>query len=691
MLSAVLLTACGSDPQPVREADQTPTPQPTVAPTATPTSASTPEPTPTETAAPVDTPTPQPTVAAIPTPTATFTPTATSTPESAPPTKLLAIYMVGSDLEEDGWAGTIDLDELIEGYESLPNPEDMEVIVAFGGANKDGWRGMKFADISQIMADAQDSEFGNEISTDAYLYQDNSANMGDESSLKLFLDYLRDGYGDFDQRFLTFWDHGKSYQEFGNDSNFNNDALSMGEIARAFQRSQPGSFDLIGFDACLMASVEVAKVIAPHANYMIASEDLEPGHGWLWSAVVQHYALEDSIVEAGKKMVDNFVQDVHGTPEQSGKTLSLLDLSQYDQLVTALNPVIAAYDDQLLYDSEYSDSLIAGSTRAQSYDVSKKDDTRTSIDLMHFTQLLAENLPDSEGDPGFDSLLAAIDRFVVHSNHDGSRPNSFGIAIDAPENAGQEYAAYKVNDTWLDFQDTFSEFRQTDTEPPELVEEFSDSDGIYATFDDENLSFVSSLYGFVEEDYFMVVAEEATYSTDFEGTYFAPTWNKYWFTVEYNPGEQTAWIPASFDGWFEDDGEQYFIYTAEIDYYIAGESTADPAVMTLIVNEDWEVVYHDIQTYQYIFSGPDDEEGTLQFDKATYQIGPGDAIQFWNYGFHMEDTSQDGWFKASDIVTFVQEPVFLLELLEFEDESGQLIEYLHLFWAEDISGNAAIS
>ena len=52
---------------------------------------------------------------------------------------------------------------------------------------------------------------------------------------------------------------------------------------------QPGSFDLIGFDACLMATVEVAKVIEPHAKYMIASEEIEPGHGWLWNAVIQLY------------------------------------------------------------------------------------------------------------------------------------------------------------------------------------------------------------------------------------------------------------------------------------------------------------------------------------------------------------------------------------------------------------------
>ena len=308
---------------------------------------------------------------------------------------MLAIYMVGSDLEEDGWAGTSDLYELIEGYRSLSDNLEIEVIVAFGGARKDGWRGMKFANISQLISDADDQAFGDETRLGAYLYQADGAHMGDESSLKLFLDYLRDGYVNFDRRFLTFWDHGKSYMDFGNDTNFNGDGLSMTEIGSAFVNSQPGKFDLIGFDACLMASVEVAKVIEPHAEYMIASEELEPGHGWLWSAVVRSYAQEDDIVKAGIGMVNNFVQDVHESNAR-GKTLSLLDLSEYNRLVAALNPVILAYGQQLFFSDEYSASLNHGHTHVRSYGKQERNDPRVSIDLKHFAQLLAENSPNAQ-------------------------------------------------------------------------------------------------------------------------------------------------------------------------------------------------------------------------------------------------------------------------------------------------------
>ena len=86
--------------------------------------------------------------------------------------------MVGSDLEGGDQAGTKDLRELLEGYEGLPDVEGIEVIVAFGGTDKDGWRGMKFADMDQIKADSQDGRFGNETGDDAYLYRDDESQYG---------------------------------------------------------------------------------------------------------------------------------------------------------------------------------------------------------------------------------------------------------------------------------------------------------------------------------------------------------------------------------------------------------------------------------------------------------------------------------------------------------------------------------
>lgn len=57
--------------------------------------------------------------------------------------KLFALYLLGSDLERKGNAGTNDLNEIVAGYNSLNDQQKskLDIIIAFGGANKDNWRG----------------------------------------------------------------------------------------------------------------------------------------------------------------------------------------------------------------------------------------------------------------------------------------------------------------------------------------------------------------------------------------------------------------------------------------------------------------------------------------------------------------------------------------------------------------------
>ena len=722
VLGSLLLAACNG-------AEDTPT-IPTIAPTATPTPAVIP------TSAPPSTPTIA--TAATQTPTTvirgvrhgfsddhgTLSPYVKPAAVAGAGKRLLAIYIVGSDLEGYDSAGTEDFDELVEGYNALTDKDRLEVVVAFGGADKNGWKGMKIADMSNILADSQDGAYGNESSAGAYLYRADGAHMGDQSSLKLFLDYLRDGYSSYESKFLVFWDHGNSYKEFGNDQNFNMDGLSMSELDGALRESQISGFDLIGFDACLMATMEVAKVIKTYANYMIASEETEPGHGWMWTEVIKQYAQRDNVVEAATGIIDNFVQNVHQY-ESTGKTLSLLDLSRYDDVVASIDAVTSTFARELLSDRDYSDSMIHGATRAQSYGKEERSNIRASIDLKHFAQTVNEKLSNPATSQDLDNLVQAVDRFVVYSRHDGSKLNSNGVAIDAPENTDAEWTGRKINRTWTDFQAAYKELKDSDTSAPvaqdtdtgadsdtfqfeseDLTEQLAGIQGTSATFVDDNLALVTTIYGFQEEvppfegdgpdeTYFMAVAELEAFSTENPGEYFTPQWDKWWFTVEYDPGKLTEWIPMAFATSYVFDGQGYWEYSAEIDYYEAGkdysgyEFPADFATLTIMVDEDWEVVDHSIQTYKVLFSGPDDEEGTVLIDKTTKWFKPGDRVQFWNFGFNLNDETKDDWFESSDVITFTQEPRFLLELLEFEDEAGELIEYQYAMWAEDISGTGS--
>ena len=67
-----------------------------------------------------------------------------------------------------------------------------------------------------------------------------------------------------------------------------NDSLSLEEIDTALTSiydKMTDKFAFIGFDACLMATVETANMLVPHADYMFASEETEPGYGWDYTEI----------------------------------------------------------------------------------------------------------------------------------------------------------------------------------------------------------------------------------------------------------------------------------------------------------------------------------------------------------------------------------------------------------------------
>lgn len=90
------------------------------------------------------------------------------------------------------------------------------------------------------------------------------------------------------------------------DEMFSLDCLTLNELktdlreANLLQR-----LNWIGFDACLMGSLEVASVCAPYADYMIASQELEPGRGWDYTCFGE-IDNDASGAETGRRIIDAF-------------------------------------------------------------------------------------------------------------------------------------------------------------------------------------------------------------------------------------------------------------------------------------------------------------------------------------------------------------------------------------------------
>lgn len=120
---------------------------------------------------------------------------------------------------------------------------------------------------------------------------------------------------------MIFWDHGGgSAVGVCSDALNGNDFLTLSELSSAFDSvGLQKKLSFVGFDACLMANYETARILAPFAEKMIASEELEPSGGWDWKKTLEN--LSDPTEIAKGYAVKNADTDYY--------TVSVIDLEKF--------------------------------------------------------------------------------------------------------------------------------------------------------------------------------------------------------------------------------------------------------------------------------------------------------------------------------------------------------------------------
>ena len=185
------------------------------------------------------------------------------------------IYMVGSNLESRLGNATKDLEE-IDGAEL--SFEDFNVIAYTGGSAR--WVGDVPCDRNCVL------DLSREGDERIVAQTQGNANMGLPETLSAFLNYCGENYP-AEHNMLILWDHGGGpLWGYGVDELYDSDSLLLGEMRTAMEQSvfhggEDGKkLDLVGFDACLMGSLECMTIWRDYADYYVGSEELEPGDGW---------------------------------------------------------------------------------------------------------------------------------------------------------------------------------------------------------------------------------------------------------------------------------------------------------------------------------------------------------------------------------------------------------------------------
>jgi len=300
-------------------------------------------------------------------------------------------YLCGSDLETNGGFATIDLQEMLE----VQLPENVSVVIQTGGAAV--WQN-ELMDPSKIQRWLYNSE-GFQL-----VDEQETTNMGDAQTLYDFL-YFADANFPADKVAVTFWNHGGgSVNGAAFDEIHGLDSLDLSEMYQAFDAVWPAdtanpALELVGFDTCLMATVDVAAVFQNFAKYLVASEEVEPGNGWLYSGWLSELAANPAMDgdDLGIAIASTYYAGCEAVGTQDNTTLSVTDL-------TKLTPLLEAYEafGQQAFvaaaeDPGFFAQLGRAASQSENYGGNTKEQGYTNmVDLGHLARQTAWMLPAAQ-------------------------------------------------------------------------------------------------------------------------------------------------------------------------------------------------------------------------------------------------------------------------------------------------------
>ena len=317
-------------------------------------------------------------------------------------TVTVMVYMCGSDLESDGGAATADINEML--YADLS--DQVNVVIETGGAS--AWQNSLIdADTNQRWLAASS---GLELLEDA-----GQQNMTDPDTLSAFIQFCAENYP-ANRNILVFWDHGGgTLGGYGSDEHFPDGTMSLAQIDQALTDAGQ-TFDWIGFDCCLMGTVETAFVAEKHADYLIASQRSEPGGGWYYTDWLNALSENSSISspDVGKIIVDSFIREEKNGDFGDELTLSMIDLTAYSPFMDALYAYLESVNTEMIDTAAFKEV-----SKARYDSRSPGEEDFDQVDLTY----LANNI--SMGDT--DQLFARLDDTVLLSEQTAENYNGLSL------------------------------------------------------------------------------------------------------------------------------------------------------------------------------------------------------------------------------------------------------------------------
>ena len=211
---------------------------------------------------------------------------------------LFMIYLdADNDLEPDGIA---DINEMEYGLNqlsvSIRNKIKIVVLIdrSSGYDNSNGnW---DVSRIYEILPDAANSTINSLLKTGWWGTTETELDMGVPATLENFINYCHTNYAGYINEALVLWNHGagarskttsnikSSLKEICFDDDSGN-VLYIDQIQSAISSTYSSKLNILGMDACLMGTVEVAYEFRNLVKYLVFSPNTEWSAGWAYDLI----------------------------------------------------------------------------------------------------------------------------------------------------------------------------------------------------------------------------------------------------------------------------------------------------------------------------------------------------------------------------------------------------------------------
>ena len=382
---------------------------------------------------------------------------------------VVMVYMYGTDLESNYGAATQNILRMMDAQFS----RNVKVVIQTGAGDikySDDGISASFAD-SNTYASLPAAERANlpvqdwtrvqryEIGTGkAALLEDvgesciesskeGCVDIGTTTSLKNFINFTKANY-EADRYILVLWNHGGGPLYCYGGASGRASRLTVPQILAAVKESDIEVFDILGFDACLMASAEIAHSFRNHAKVFVGSDEVEPGDGCDYKGFIELIESNSDVpaFKIGKEIANGFIAYNKSSDDITFSVTDLTD-SKTDDIVKAIDDISLQLLNAFNADKQkiWVDIFTArSSAREYNYSIIDNDNINL-VDLYDFFEKISLMFNGSVSSHAVEAAVVnAVDYSVASTSYqEGTHGLSIWVPYHFDANIGYELNMYK--------------------------------------------------------------------------------------------------------------------------------------------------------------------------------------------------------------------------------------------------------